>query len=763
MKLTIDGREVVCRDGATLLEAARGAGISVPSLCDHPDLEPFAGCRICLVEVSGRGDFAPACATLAEEGQIVRTRTPEIVALRKRILEFILAQHPYACLVCPEKKTCDDLKSTIRKTSEVTGCVLCPENGACELQKVADEVGLDKVDLPAAYRNMEVRREDPFFDRDYNLCILCGRCIRVCEEVRGASVLSFVQRGGRTEVGTAFDRPLLDSGCRFCGACVDVCPTGALVERAVRPQPRATRAAEIVCPFCGQGCVLALGIRDNRVVDAKPVNVLPNHGQACVKGRFLVRGALSGSTRILQAHVRRDGRLEPATLDEALDRAAVGLTAAADGRRALVYSSQVPLEDAFLFLEFGREVLKAGAVAAAPAPAVETALDAFAVKYGQTVPAVGKLSEIGDCGSILAWDIDLPDDHPIAWLEVVRAVRRGAGFIAAGTLPAGPVGRASIKLDIASGAEAAAADLASAILGSLTAPISGIDGFDDLKKALADRGPAPSRTRQTFAEAARALAAGKSAAILFDAGSVTGPSGLKTLAWLWNIALLTGARLFPLARGANERGVHELARALGDPSFGKDFRHVWSGLEAGAFDALYLAGPVPDLGNLKPSFLVCQDTHWSGNAERADVVLPAAAFAEAGGTWVNVEGRVLACAPALPCPGSTRRDGELLAALAERMGHPRSAPRDPAAVLREICDRVPALSGYRPDAAAGEAFFLAGPPDGRLRFIALFPPARRRGRRPSAKAAAPGVRGDSLRGFDLVSGSRGYARTRRVR
>lgn len=765
MKLTIDGQEVVCRDGAMILEAARGAGISIPSLCDHPDLEPFAGCRICVVEVSGRQDFAPACATRAEEGQVVRTRTPEIVALRKKILEFIVAQHPYACLVCPEKKTCDDLKSTIRKTGEVTGCVLCPENGVCELQKVADEVGLDKVDLPAVYRNLEVRREDPFFDRDYNLCILCGRCIRVCEEVRGAAVLSFTRRGLRTEVGTAFDRPLLDSGCRFCGACVDVCPTGALVERAVRPRPRAARQAEIVCPFCGQGCVLALGIGSgNDIVDAKPVNALPNRGQACVKGRFLVRGALSGPGRILQAHVRKDGGLEPVPLDEALDRAAAGLMASAEGRRALVYPSQISLEDAFRFLEFGRETLKAGAVAAAPAPAVETALDAMAAEYGLTIPADRRLSEIGEGGSVLAWDIDLPDDHPIAWLEVVRAVRGGSGFVAAGQAPAGPIGRAAITLDLASGGPAAAADLASALVKTAAGTAAGIDGRGDLEAALAGRSPVPGRTRHAIEEAARALSSGKPPSILFDAGSVAGPSGLETLAWLWNIALLTGARLFPLARGANERGLHELARALGAPSFGKDWSHIRAGLEAGGLEALYLAGPVPDLGDLKPRFLVCQDTHWSRNAERADVVLPAAAFAEAGGTWVNAEGRVRTYPPALPCPGSARPDGEILAALARRMGRQGPDEPGPAAVLREICDRVPTLKGFRQAAAAGEAFFLGAAPGGKLRFVPLAPPARARGRRPSAKpAAGPDRPGAALRGFDLVAGSRGYARTRRPR
>ncbi len=705
MKLLIDEREVVCREGQTVLEAARGAGIAIPSLCDHRDLVPFAGCRVCLVEVDGRRDPVPSCATPAEDGQVVRTRTPEVLALRRKVLELILASHPYACLVCAEKPSCEDLKSTIRKVGEVTGCVLCPANGDCELQRVVEEVGLDRIDVPAVYRGREVRRDDPFFDRDDNLCILCGRCVRICEEVRGAAVLSFVHRGDRTLVGTPFDRSLLDSGCRFCGACVDACPTAALVERAARALPRPTGAATVVCPFCGQGCRLELRTRDGEVLAARPAEGPPNGGQGCVKGRFLVRGALSGPGRIREAHVREDGRLAPVPFEEAVDRAARGLSAAAPEKRALLYPSQAALEDAFAYLEFGRRTLSTEAVEASPAAAIWQRLDALEAERGLRIPATGRLSSIGAAKAVLAWRLNLPDDHPLAWLEVVRAVRAGARLFAAGRVPAGPVGAAATVLD----------------------PEAGPDRI------------------------ARALPADGPTIILFDAAAAAGPRGLDALEDLWTIAGRTGARLFPLGRTANGRGVHELERALGRPPYGTDGSSVRARLAAGAFDALVLAAPAPDLGRGGPGFLVCVDTHWTPQAEKADVVLPAAAFAEAGGTWVSTEGRVRTYGPAVPAPGSARPDRDVLAALADRMGLPGRMPRDCDALLAEIRRRVPALEGYDP-AASGDEFFLREVRPNK-------PPRTPAGARPAPDAG----RADVLRGYDPLTASRSYAKMRRAR
>jgi hypothetical protein len=238
---------------------------------------------------------------------------------------------------------------------------------------------------------------------------------------------------------------------------------------------------------------------------------------------------------------------------------------------------------------------------------------------------------------------------------------------------------------------------------------------------------------------------------------------METLEWLWNIALLAGAKLVPLSRSANERGINALGLALGPPAKRLGLAAVWSGLQARDFEALYLAGPLPDLGGLKPPFLICQDTHWSPNAARADVVLPAAAFAESGGTWVNTEGRVRTCAPAVPAPGAARPDGVLLAGLAARMGHSEWARTDRAAVLGEICGRVAALEGYSPDAARG-SFFLSEPAAPGGGFVPVAAPLPRRGPRPSPKPGEAPVRPPAtLRGFDLAAENRGYARLRRAR
>jgi len=258
ISLTIDGLKLEVEEGLTILEAAQRAGIYIPALCYHPDLPPFdsgipskivyqgslriegtsegyEGCQLCLVEVEGDG-IKTSCNTPVKEGMIVHTKTPEIVKRRQKILAKILSKHPHACLLCPQKEGCD-LKHCINNVPEDERC--CSKFNNCELRKVAEYVGIRGPIPRYTTKDLPVVQDEPLFIRDYNLCIGCTRCVRICNDVRGVGALSFTRLNGEIIVGTIAPT-LKDSGCRFCGACVEVCPTGALLDKGITRAERKT-------------------------------------------------------------------------------------------------------------------------------------------------------------------------------------------------------------------------------------------------------------------------------------------------------------------------------------------------------------------------------------------------------------------------------------------------------------------------------------------------------------------------------------------
>jgi NADPH-dependent glutamate synthase beta subunit-like oxidoreductase len=235
--LTIDGRTVSVEAGATVLSAAQEAGLYIPTLCYHPDLRPFGACRMCITEIEKMRGFPPACTTPATEGMVVQTNTEKLQELRRNILELILTEHPPECLVCWRRERCDPLQICLRTATVGERCVDCPKNQQCELQRLVDYVGIKEITLPASEKELPILPGGPFFDRDYNLCVLCGRCVQACQDLRGIGAIAFNFRGSEAVVGTAFDQSLEDSGCKFCFTCVEVCPTGALVDKAARFAP----------------------------------------------------------------------------------------------------------------------------------------------------------------------------------------------------------------------------------------------------------------------------------------------------------------------------------------------------------------------------------------------------------------------------------------------------------------------------------------------------------------------------------------------
>ncbi len=227
-----------------VLEAAQEAGIYIPALCAHPGDSPLA-CRLCIVEIAGIGDFLTACDTPVTDGMVVWTQTPRVNRSRRRALRRILAEHPNVCLNCPRVEPCDGSVCQ-RKVPYEERCVTCPKNERCELQRVARFIKLDELPIPYTPKGLPIQTRDPLFEQDYNSCILCGQCVTVCQEIRGVGAISFTYEDDKASVALISGGSLKESGCRFCGACVEVCPTAALMDREDKRELWIDREAKLI-------------------------------------------------------------------------------------------------------------------------------------------------------------------------------------------------------------------------------------------------------------------------------------------------------------------------------------------------------------------------------------------------------------------------------------------------------------------------------------------------------------------------------------
>jgi len=302
IQLTIDGREVRAEEGTTILEAARRAGIQIPHLCYREDLTPATGCRLCVVEVEGARTLIASCAYPAANKMVVRTNTQRVQDARKLVVELLLSDHPYDCMTCEK-------------------------SGTCALEKYAYEFGIRKSRFAGDQHHYPLRASNPFFERDYNKCILCARCVTVCHEVQYCEAVDYSRRGFNTKVAASFDRTMEETPCVFCGNCVSVCPVGALSPKAGRFQGREWEMKRVptTCSYCGVGCTLLLNVKDNRVLRVttdKDLGV--NRGWTCVKGRFGF-DYVHSPDRLTDPLIREGETFRAASWDEALDRVADGL------------------------------------------------------------------------------------------------------------------------------------------------------------------------------------------------------------------------------------------------------------------------------------------------------------------------------------------------------------------------------------------------------------------------------------------------------
>ncbi|MBN1580678.1 MAG: (2Fe-2S)-binding protein [Anaerolineae bacterium] len=294
IELTIDGQPVQAEKGMTVLEAAQKAGIYIPTLCADDNLEPFGACRLCIVEIDKVRGLPTACTIPAADGMTVRTSSPQIDRIRRNIVELLLSDHPSDCLTCPQ-------------------------NNRCELQILAAYVGVRQMRFKGEKRAYPLDDSNPFFVRDLERCILCGKCVRVCDEIQGRHAIYYAYRGLESKIATVLDRPLAQSNCESCGQCVDKCPVGALYPKASMQYGFPTRETVTTCTYCGVGCSIILETRNNQIIGARgDPSGAANRGQICVKGHFGYE-FVNHRDRLTKPLIKKDGAFIESSWDEALD------------------------------------------------------------------------------------------------------------------------------------------------------------------------------------------------------------------------------------------------------------------------------------------------------------------------------------------------------------------------------------------------------------------------------------------------------------
>lgn len=722
IEITIDGRIVEAAAGETILAAAARAGIRIPTLCHDPRLQPIASCRVCLVELEGARKPQPACATRVAPGMVVRTSTDRILGLRRTMLELILSDHEGDCLTCER-------------------------GGECALAELAYEYGVDRERFAGRRARVGEPGGEPFIARDAAKCIVCGRCARICAEVQGRDVYDYAGRGLATAITTAFDLPLSQAGCEFCGQCVSTCPTGALTTLHERGAGRGRQLerTETTCGFCGCGCRLEVRSRDGRVVDVVGADGPANHGNTCAKGRF-GWSFVNAPDRLTRPLVRVDGELRPATWEDALGVVAQHFAFARDtygpDSFAMLASAKCTAEEAYALQKFARTVIGTNNVDHCARLCHGTTVAGLAIAFGSGA-MTNTIDDLADADTIFVVGSNTTTAHPIVALAIKKAVRRGATLVVADPRAIPLADIASLHLQPRPGTNVA---LFSAMLAVIADEglvddafvEARTEGFDAALAAAREWTPERAEAvtgvpAEDIRRAARSYASVERAAIVYAMGVTQHATGTDAVLGLANLALATGnlgrpgTGVNPL-RGQNDvQGASDMACvpnqlpgyvSVADDDGRARFEHAWGCVLPAApgltvtevFGAMldrrvraaWIVGENPALSDPDQAhvlealdgvdFLVVSDLFLTETAEKADVVLPVAAYLEKDGTFVNTERRIQRVRRAVRPPGEAETDLEVVTTLAALMGRPIGC-ETPERTMAEVASLVPQYAG----------------------------------------------------------------------
>ncbi|QII13030.1 NAD-dependent formate dehydrogenase alpha subunit / selenocysteine-containing [Candidatus Kuenenia stuttgartiensis] len=723
----IDGKRVEADPSQTILEAARRVGIRIPTLCHDPRLKPSGACRICVVEVEGKDNLAASCATPVSEGMKVSTRSEAVLRSRRLNLELLWSNHPNDCLTCDKA-------------------------GECSLQNLMYEYDVKTSRFVKQNPVPALDESNPAIYRDMNKCILCGKCVRICDEVQGQHVWAFSDRGIKTRVSTAFEKSMQDGGCVFCGHCVSVCPVGALMDKPVMKKARSweTRKVRTVCSYCGVGCSLVLHIKNNEILQVTAdINSAPNYGSLCVKGRYGFE--FYSSKDRLKTPLVRDNINEP--FREASWEEAIGLVAKRFSEIKKKYgpdsfgclsSSRGTNEENFLAQKFTRVVMGTNNMDNCARVCHAPSVTGLRAALGSGA-ATNSLADIEGAEVLIVSGSNTTEAHPVAALKIKKAVRQnGAKLIVIDPRKIELVKYADIHLQLRAGTNVAL------INGLLHVIIKeGLqnddfierrtENFEMLKQVVSKYTPEETEAitgvpKEDIIKAARMYAGTNKGMIIYGLGMTEHKAGSHGVMSLANLALITGnvgrpnTGINPLRGQNNVQGscdmgalpdVYACYQRVDDPEANRKHAEAWKvkklpekpglkepqmyrAIESGDLKAMYIIGYDPaisqaDINKVRASiskleFLAVQELFMTETAKLAHVVLPTSCYFEKDGTFTNAERRVRRLHKAIPLPEGTKSDWDIICSIATAMGYPMSY-NHPSEIMDEIAKLTPDMAG----------------------------------------------------------------------
>jgi formate dehydrogenase (NADP+) alpha subunit len=718
--ITINNKQITVPNGTTVLDAARLNDVYIPTLCDDPRLEPYGGCRLCLVQVKGALKAVTACTTPVAEGMVVDTSTPEIERQRRTIVELLLSDHPNDCMVCERA-------------------------GDCTLQELAYFYDLRSNRFYGERRQSAKKDLNPFIERDVEKCILCSKCVRVCTQVQGVNAIDIAGRGFGAFVSPPFKK---DLDCEFCGQCVSVCPTGALVgkEGLGRGRQKDVREIDTICPYCGCGCGITLHVIRNEVVRVTSRQDTVNEGWLCVKGRFGY-SFISSPDRLKTPLIKKNGVFVEASWEEAFETITRKFRdiKQQNGPDAIggLASARCTNEENYLFQKFMRAAIGTNNIDHCARNCHSTTVAGLATVFGSGA-MTNSIQEVENNDVIFIIGSNTKENHPIIALRMIKAKRKGAKIIVADPRRVPMVRFADIWMQHRPGTDVA-------LLNAMTHVIvkEGLinkefieektEGYDEeFKRGLEAYTPEAAEKitgvpKDLIIRAARMYAGGSRAGLYYAMGITQHASGTDNVFAVANLALMTGnlgkesSGVNPLRGQNNVQGACDMGclpnvfpgyQRVTIPAIREKFQKLWgatlSGKEGlmapdmlnaalqGSLKALYIMGenPVisdPDMAHTVKAlqaldFLVVQDIFMTETAELAHVVLPGVSFAEKVGTVTNTERRVQLMRRAIISPGQAMKDSLIIMELSKRMGY-NMPYHHTVEIFRELGQEWPALAG----------------------------------------------------------------------